>query len=468
MQIWWLLVLASYLLAPLQIPAVAQTDAISNKIYLPVIPSGVLPTHDRFGMVIAATPMQSLAPYLIDMAPRWVRVGDILWSDVEPERGIYRWEVLATIEERIQQAHRMGLEPMVIIQRTPTWAQQIPGRFCSPPRPEYLDDFANFVEAVARRYSEGKLAVRYWKIWNEPAFTPEEILDILGSGCFGNTSTPDQGGAYYAEVVKRVSVRLKAVNPDNHVIAATVVPYKPNAPLMPPFLTSLLEHAGQSFDSIAFSAYGEFGNTDRMITQAANLRRVLDAYGLQDRKVFATEVGAVCPAPTSYCPSADYYTDQANYAARIYPQALAGPIDGMFWFSLDSPDPGFFYSHVLQVSNTQLTVRPAYYALRNSVDLLSGARYLGASPYTGPNPARSEAPQILGFAQPDRTIYVAWVAPNADWVRTSLAVPPGSRATCLIQLALPVPEARDCSDTDRDGRIAIKATNTPLYILVSP
>ena len=83
---------------------------------------------------------------------KWARAGDVRWSDIEPVRGGgYHWEGLAGVDANIQRLRAAQIEPTLIIQRSPRWAQRVPGRLCSPPKPEYIADFARFTQALAAR-----------------------------------------------------------------------------------------------------------------------------------------------------------------------------------------------------------------------------------------------------------------------------------------------------------------------------
>lgn len=80
------------------------------------------------------------------------------WYRAEPRAGQYNW----SRPDRLLRALRArGLEPVVTIWGTPSWANGGRGPNAAPRR---VDDFQRFVEAAAERYSW----VTKWIMWNEP------------------------------------------------------------------------------------------------------------------------------------------------------------------------------------------------------------------------------------------------------------------------------------------------------------
>ena len=75
---------------------------------------------------------------------------------------------LDDIDEFVRKAQARGLEPMLQIYGTPSWANGGAGRNHVPRR---LGDLTSFAQAVAARYSgryPGFPFVRFWGVWNEP------------------------------------------------------------------------------------------------------------------------------------------------------------------------------------------------------------------------------------------------------------------------------------------------------------
>ncbi len=107
------------------------------------------PTNNPFGFDMHAASSDSAMQFAAAAKPRWSRAGTVFWSDVEPTRGTYNWDALAGVEINVRRLRAVGIEPTLVVQRTPAWAQSVAGRLCSPPKPEALPDFARFMRDVA-------------------------------------------------------------------------------------------------------------------------------------------------------------------------------------------------------------------------------------------------------------------------------------------------------------------------------
>jgi hypothetical protein len=444
-----------------------RAQATQFKLFLPLItiPAAASP----FGFDVHYTVSDAVLQY-IDVSSakaKWARAGDVRWSDIEPVRGGgYHWEAMAGVDANIQRLRAAQIEPTLIIQRSPAWAQRVPGRLCSPPKPEYIADFARFTHALAARYSS---TVNYWEIWNEPDVAPNETSDGTGMGCWLDPSLPDYGGAYYGEVVKQVAPAIKAANPNAKVIAGALLYAWPDDSKPRAFLNGILASgAGPVFDMLSFHAYGEWGAGDLLINKTARIRQILSSYGMPNKPLIATEIAATCGSTnvTSCPPNFEAWKQrQANYAARIYAEAIALNLAGAFWYTLVSQSPGFNYSQLIDDQNGTLAPRESYYAFLNSAKLLRGARYVG-SPVKEPPPDQIDKVQALPFRKATSTLYVLWV-PQIDFPEPyNLAVPVGARAECTDHLDQNPPAIYACSDSNRDGMIPRAVNGLPQYVEV--
>jgi hypothetical protein len=446
-------------------PAPSSTGV---QVYLPAITANPLGPNP-FGFDLRTYAQADIIPYVLEARPKWTRAGDLLWASVEPERGTYRWEGVAELDANIMRLRAAGIEPMVIIQWSPEWAQSIPDSFCSPPRPEYVADFVRFVTAAAARYSSGPLKVDYWEIWNEPDFRRDQSGPANGHGCWATTTPPYYGGDYYGQVLKQVYPAIKAGNPRATVLAGALAHFWPDDTVTLGFLRGMLDAgAGASFDTLSFHAYNDYGAGDRLVFKANSLRRVLASYGL-NKPLMATEIAATCVewqgAPNNVACSPNFVLKQANYAARIYAVAMALDLQGAFWYTLASTKPGFLESHLIDNIDGQLVPRPAFYSFRNSALALQGARYTGP-PVRDPPPDQRDDVQVLQFQKGRNTLYVFWV-PETDFPKAyNLPVPPGATAVCTDQLNLATPAIYYCSDTNRDGLIPRAVNELPQYVEV--
>lgn len=433
--------------------------------WLPLIKAGN-PTPNRLGFDLRTYAGDGTVPLMSAAQPQWARAGDIDWSEIEPVRGGgYHWEKLAAVEANIKRIRAAGIEPTLVIQRVPDWAQIYPGRVCSPVRADAVPDLLRMVETVVGRYANGKLLVDYWQFGNEVDFTPEQIIDGLGSGCWGTTQAPYYGGDYYGDVLKRVYPAIRSANGNAIVYAAGLAHLWPDDSQTLGFLRGMLAvGAGASFDALSFSGYGIWGASDRLLLKAAHLRQVLGEYGLGAKPLVVAEMGMACPSPTS-CPE-DFNQLQANYAARIYAEAIAMDLQGAFWFSLAStgPEP-LLNAQLIDQAGSQLTPRPAYYALRNTAAMLREARYAGP-PITNPPIQGEQEIQSLVFTTSRSTLFLFWIQ-DFDGKRTYwLPVAPGTKMICTEQLELPVPVRYDCTNQGERGVFEVQVSESPRYVEV--
>jgi hypothetical protein len=456
-------------LAPVH-PASAQTiSAASYSVALPLVVGEPLPLSP-FGFDVRDYARDDVLAFAAEASPRWVRAGDILWSDVEREPGVYNWEALAGVEANVRRLRQLGFEPTVVVQRSPHWAQREPGRLCSPPKPEAVGSFVNFMGALAARYSSGPTAITFWEIWNEPDYASYEVQDIQGLGCWRNDGLPYRGGFYYGQVLQQVYPAMKAANPHATVLAGAFAYEMASEAVTLEFFTGMLvSGAGHSFDVLSFHSYGEALAGDLLVTKSLRLRAILAAYGQPNKPLFATETSATCfslrDGSSTYCPQS-FMIDQANYAARIFAQAIALDLYGALWFSLVGADPVFLgNAQLIDDQNGTLIPRPAFYAFRNSAKLLRGARYTG-TPLTEPPPAAVNQVQLLQFRKGQNQLYVYWVPETRFPLPADIAVPPGSTAICTQQLNRETPSTFYCSDTDGDGLIPIGINELPQYVEV--
>jgi hypothetical protein len=152
------------------------------------------------------------------------------WSEIAPARPAaptdpadpaYVWP--AAIDRAVQEGRAYGIEVAVMVIFAPRWANG--GK---PPRwaPTSPRDFADFIEAAARRYP----GVHHWMIWGEPSkkqnFQP---LDAdLGRPLTGRKL---RGPRLYARMLDAAYGRLKGVSKDNLVIGGNTFTIGTVAPL---------------------------------------------------------------------------------------------------------------------------------------------------------------------------------------------------------------------------------------------
>jgi hypothetical protein len=142
-----------------------------------------------------------LGVQVLEMQLSWAQVAATRPADpTNPADPAYTWPT--SLDEAVSQAGRYGIRLAVMVKETPPWANG--GREPSW-APENPVDYANFMQAVSRRYP----SVRYWMIWGEVTrpgnFNPMPANSPVG---------PER----YARLLDAAYGALKAVSPSNVVI----------------------------------------------------------------------------------------------------------------------------------------------------------------------------------------------------------------------------------------------------------
>jgi len=419
-------------------------------------------TPNRLGIDLRLEAPQSALTPLHDTGARWARAGDIDWSRVEAQQGLLDWSAAAGFEANVRRIRAAGLEPTGVIQRTPLWASAVAGRVCGQPASTAIPAFAQFAEAMARRYATGPLAVHVWQIGNEVDFAPDQIVDWLGSGCWGTGIPPYYGGDYYGVALKQVAAAVRRGNPGAEIIAAGLAhPWPDDAQTLGFVRGMLAAGAGNSFDALSYSGYGALGVNDKVLLKAAHLRGVLGEYGLAWKPLIAAELGYPCFDAAS-CGQGSVER-QADYAARIYAELIAADLEMGVWFSLQMSDDDPMQHDLLDGPGS--APRPAYYALRNSLVLLRDAQPLGPPPVLPPDYA--EGIQTLQLRTPRGVIYVIW-DPRQAGATAWLSIPAGARVICTDRLELPTPVTYDCTNQVASGLLTVRTNSTRYVEVIGP
>jgi Cellulase (glycosyl hydrolase family 5) len=162
----------------------------------------------------------------------------IIWKDIAPNRppdptnpGSASYN-FSSIDGPVRDARARGLGVLLTINVTPTWAEG-PGRPASAEPGTWkpnISDFANFMQAVAARYSGhfgGLPAVQAIEPWNEV-----NSSDWLNPQFDGKTALSP---GYYRNMLNASYPAMKAVNPQVLVVAGGTDPYgdPPGGPYAP-------------------------------------------------------------------------------------------------------------------------------------------------------------------------------------------------------------------------------------------
>ena len=135
------------------------------------------------------------------------------WGDVvksvpanatDPNDPAYDW---IKVDDRLDRIVANGLQPLISVVKTPTWAATRPGG-----KTPHASDLGAFMTALARRYDgTSRHRVRLWQLWNEPNL--KTYLDTRGA--------PEA----YRSMLAAAHAAVHAVHDDNVLVGGGLGPF---------------------------------------------------------------------------------------------------------------------------------------------------------------------------------------------------------------------------------------------------
>ncbi len=306
-----------------------------------------------------------------DMGFRWIKQ-NFGWRDIELSKGRFDWSHTDYI---VDTAHRYGnLELLIRVDHQPEWSRA--GCTLQGP-PEDLNDYGDFLAAVAERY-RGKIAA--YEIWNEP--------NLAREWC---DRSPNP--AAYAEMLRVAYRAIKDSDPRALVISAGLSPTGTQPPVAMPddgYLDRLYQAMGGSSDgyfdvlgvhAAGFAAPPETSPAEAAANQAyggerfftfrrvEDLRAIQERYGDGDKRVAVLEMGWTSdPVHSDYAWHKVTEEQKADYLVRAYQYAAAnwspwiGVMSAIYICDPDwtRQDEQYWWC----ITNPDGTPRPAFEALK--------------------------------------------------------------------------------------------------------
>lgn len=240
--------------------------------------------HDRCRSLGVAGPMEweGMSPQdfrfmvaeMDTMGAEWIRLG-VIWRDIEPSPGVYRWEAL---DERLNIALDAGLRPLLLIHTTPAWVTGF-GTVGSGAAEQY----AQFAAEVAERYRDQADA---YEIWNEPNIAR-----------FWDRPSPES----YAELLTATAPLLREIDPDAEVVSAGLAPalnIEDYSVTIDRFLRGLYElDALRDVTAVGIHPYSypemPSGSAHwNTFAQLPKIQAIMHSHGDYTRSIWLTEYGA--------------------------------------------------------------------------------------------------------------------------------------------------------------------------------
>jgi hypothetical protein len=325
---------------------------------------------------------------MAEAGTRWVRRNGILWNEAEPAEGQINWSAgtITNLERELTDGYREGIEPIIIVRKTPVWAQKFSDSDCGPIRLDKLDAFANFMNQMVAHFSQDPFNVVYWELGNEPDVAVNK--EDWPFGCWGDPEDKQYfGGGYYAEMLKKVYPKIKSADPNAQVlVGGLLLDCDPrNEPdgkdcTSSRFLEGILANGGGNyFDGVSYHAYGYYGgslgkysnpnwhtrwnSTGPVLTiKTPYLKDLLASYGISDKYLVLSEVALLCDGGCTI----DFEETKANYLAQVYAEAHNLGLKASIWYDVKG---GWRNSGLLDGGEPL----PAYYAYHYSNQEIIGA-----------------------------------------------------------------------------------------------
>ncbi len=424
----WFIWMAAILSAGTRTERPAQA-AGAFQLYLPVTTRN-FPLITPFGVQATAINASAGLDQIQDAQITWVRRNGVRWADIEPNPGDRNWTANAALEAELKNAFNRGIKVILVVNRTPDWAQKFAGVSCGPIATENLQAFGDFMYDLVSRYKKPPYNIKYWEIWNEPDVDYQEAPDPNGNfGCWGDGAAPYFGGGYYADMLEIVYPRMKSADPEAQVLVGGLLldcnpdpgagNCSPNGAKAAKFLQGILDHNGAGdgaayFDGVSFHAFdfynattGQYSNNNWNATsgktgpvlaaKARYIRSVLSDFGVTEKFLMNTESALLCD---NSCDTV-FENVKAAYLVQNFAMALSEGLVANIWF-------GIFDWRNSGLLNPDLTPRPAYDSLQVARQRLANASYIG--PITASD--ISPLTDLIGykFIRAGSEVWVVWSA----------------------------------------------------------
>ncbi|MGB2939586.1 MAG: hypothetical protein WBD38_04720, partial [Candidatus Dormiibacterota bacterium] len=360
-----------------------------------------------------------------------------VWSEIEKTKGVYNW---SNLDAKVNEVVAHGLSPRVIIDYSNTLystAGAAKQASMTPPIPPlnigqpdfYPPDspapFAKWAGLLAERY-RGR--VQYLEVWNEQ-----------NSGF--RFWEPHEDPVAYGALLKATYIAVKAVAPEDQVaFGGTFYPAIdiasanaygipiPNDPVAQQlgaphqgtltFVANALNAdptLGQYFDAMAYHPYRfpymapevNIPIEGSMETSMVAVRALLDAYQLQSKPIWITEVGW----PNNIQAYGTSFDKSASYLVRTFATAWAHGIEQVDWYCYGDGGSDWTYNQeaAFGIVDTNGVPKPALYAWQTLNRLVGSLPYLDSRSVALGLPADGKAPRFGGGTH---AVTVVWLAPE--------------------------------------------------------
>jgi hypothetical protein len=281
----------------------------------------------------------------------------VRWFELEPAKD--QWE-FGLLDLYVDRATQHGLEVMLTLGQTPTWASARPteaSRYSpgAAAEPASMTYWQTYIRTVATRY---KGRIKAYELWNEPD----------GVQYWSGTTE------MMVTLAREAYAIIKEVDP----AALVITPGETGGPYwLDPYLAA---GGGNYADVIAYHMYppSTESTPENLVSKIASVRTVMNKYGQGSKPLWNTETGwcianAAGTVTDSICnkilPGRTVQSSQvgAAFVARAYLLAAANGVERFFWYGWDNSVLGL-------VETDRVALKPAGTAYQEMRNWLVGSR----------------------------------------------------------------------------------------------
>ncbi len=312
------------------------------------------------------------------------------WSSVEREKGKLAMPV--RFDDYVRQASQAGLDVLLILD----YSNRFYDDGDRPKSAEAIQGFCHYAEFVVKHFGQD---VHLYEIWNE--------WDIG----IGLPPPYNVGGSAedYVKLLRAVTPRIKAVNPDITVMAGGST----SGGVKKGWLEKIIQLGALDYcDAISIHSYNYSDKFPERSPEACSawmtsVQKMLHKYNNgSDVPFYVTEMGW----PTHVGKRGTPPELSASYLARLYLLARTSPsFRGIWWY--DFQDDGWkpdYNENNFGIVRPDLTPKPAYHVMTDLSDLIADGHCLGQLE------TDDENIQIIRFRHKDRDVWAVWSSNDQD------------------------------------------------------
>jgi hypothetical protein len=402
-------------------------------LYLPVMTNAFPAPPSVFGAEVHALDQSHGVDAMMQGGASWVRFNAIVWTQVEPQKGVYDWSSVDTLKTQLQAYQGKPVNVIMIVRGTPTWAREFPTIPCGPIKPSEYPEFAKFMNTLVGTLSVPPYNVKYWEIGNEPD-APVVAQDVV-FGCWGQPGTTNYGGEEYGNMLRAVYPAVKQADPNSKVVVGgLLLDCDPNNPpsgkdcSSSRFLIGVMANGnGAFFDGVAYHAYdyyqspglyynpnwhADISTGPSSINRDLYIKSLLAGAGYNNKLLLNTETSVVCTGDASVC-NDSYENTKAAYVAVDYASAIVNKVSVRIWYDVFG---GWRYSGLMYALNSP---RPAYFAFKTAYSELGSATYSTSLA----QPQIPAGVKGFEFTRDNRTVWFLWATSLNSYQVTFNSVP---------------------------------------------